>query len=99
MQIQKRGVRSRKLSDEMQARLLHPDTLQRWAPYSLKERTMLCHTQFGFRISYYSLRNLYVRNAIKYKATQWLYRVAIRNAPGLDEKRKEFAHILSRVIE
>jgi hypothetical protein len=29
---------------------------------------------FGYTISYYQLRNLYIRHNIRYKKTQWQYR-------------------------
>lgn len=98
LQIKKRGRPGSVLTEAMKARLLQPALLKSWSPFSLRDRMLLCQQQFNFPVSYYQLRRLYKHNGVSYKKTEWQYRVAQKNEAMLDEKRRQFAQVLARVI-
>ena len=58
--------------------------LQKWAAYSLRDRTTLFEKEFGYSISTSLLRMIYIRNRIRYRAAQIVYRAALSNRKELD---------------
>lgn len=78
--------------------LLHPETLKKWSPYSLKDRVELCRKRFRFPVTYYQLRNLYKKFGVKYLRTEWIYRNAVIKAEHYDEQRRKYAQVLARII-
>lgn len=93
-----RGARKDLMSHQLKEKLLDPKTLQEWAPYSLRDRVVLCNKRFNQNISYSALYKLYVRNNVNFKRTLWQYRTATKNEVNFNEYRYQFAQLLASVI-
>jgi transposase len=99
LKIKKRGVKGVPISAQNIGRLLDPQNIRNWAPYSLRDRQVLFERKYNTPISLHFLREAYRANGVKYKNTEWQYRTAQRNIVELTEKRQRFSIVLARIIE
>jgi hypothetical protein len=99
LKIKKRGVKGVPISAQNIGRLLDPQNLRDWAPYSLRDRQVLFERKYNVSISLHFLRKAYRANGVKCKITEWQYRTAQRNLVALTEKRQRFSIVLARIIE
>ena len=80
----KRGRPRKYFPQEVLDRVCSKEMLQEWAPYSLQDRATLFKKQFGYAISPSLLRMTYLRNRIRYRAAQIVYRAALANRRELE---------------
>ena len=73
--------RFRKLTIECKGFLLSPRTLEKWAPFNLKERVEAIRRLFEIDVSTYLLRSFYKENGIRYVGAKVMFRQAIQAAP------------------
>ena len=61
-------------ANDLGKQLLQPELLQRWASKTLLERVALVRREFNVHVSYYKLRLFYMKNGVKWRSTQMVYR-------------------------
>ena len=60
--------------NQLGKRLLDQETLQLWASKNLQERMEIIHQEYGVKVSYFKLRHFYLKNGVKFRNTQMVYR-------------------------
>ena len=75
--IPKQGRKFQRFPENIERQVLDPERLQRWGPYSLKQRVVLCQRELNYRVSFHHIRRIYKKANVRYRKTKWVYRQSI----------------------
>ena len=73
-------------------------TLNRWIPYSLKERVLILRQTYNLDISHDTLWRFYRDRKVTHVTGKATYRRYINQKDNIDDKRKAFAKLLGNLI-
>ena len=87
------------ITPAVKAALLNTELLQRWSPYTMRERVEIIHRTFDVSLCIQTLQRFYKKFGIAHRAAKVRYRYEQVESVLMAERRKAFAVLLGNLLD
>ena len=87
------------IPEDVAAKLLSPELLTEWSPYSILRRLALIKTKYGIEVTKEALTDLYRSNGVTLRKPHTVPYRSFHHRPGLRDERRLFCIKLITLIK